>query len=251
MTTSLADQVALVTGGGSGIGRATAQAFAQRGAQVAVADIDLAKAEETAQAIIDEGGQAIGLQADVRRSDQVEQLVEQIVHHYGRLDCACNNAGLGGGGSTVEATEEAWDLLLDTNLKGVWLCMKYEIAQMLKQGSGAVVNISSIAGLVGTDWGMAPYHASKHGVIGLTRAAALEYSTQGIRVNAVCPGTIRTPMAGEPLDPTQEADYARHHPLGRIGEPAEIAEAVVWLCSQASSFVTGHALPVDGGWTAR
>jgi NAD(P)-dependent dehydrogenase (short-subunit alcohol dehydrogenase family) len=182
-------------------------------------------------------------------------MVDKAVEVYGRLDCAFNNAGIGGTLFTpiAEYSEEAWDRLMNINLKGVWLCMKYEIRQMLKQGGGAIVNTSSGAGLVGSRFAGAAYSASKHGVLGLTKTAALEYARSGIRVNAVCPATIRTPMGGDLFkdDPRREAQIAESLPIGRWGTPDEVAEAAVWLCSEAASFVTGHAMAVDGGYVAQ
>jgi NAD(P)-dependent dehydrogenase (short-subunit alcohol dehydrogenase family) len=241
------DKVILLTGGASGIGRATALLFACKGARVVVADVNAAGGEETARMIREANGRAIFVQADVSQATRVEAMVARAVEAYGRLDCAFNNAGISSRGALHETSEEAWDRVVGVDLKGVWLCMKAEIAQMLRQGSGgAIVNTSSIAGLVGVDWGTSPYVASKHGVIGLTKAAALEYGKVGIRVNAVCPGTIDTPLLRGAAD-----SYVHYHPLGRIGQPGEVAEAVAWLCSDAASFVTGHALAVDGGWTAQ
>jgi len=246
-------KVALVTGGSSGIGRASALAFAREGAKVVVADVLVDGSGETLQMVKDRGGQAVFFKADVSKLDQVEEMVNETVETYGRLDCAFNNAGIGGGrAATAKCTEEEWDRVININLKGVWLCMKYEIQQMLKQGTGAIVNTSSVAGLVGFQ-GTPAYVASKHGVIGLTKAAALEYATAGIRVNAVCPGVIRTPMIDRIVAarPQMKEVYRTMHPLGRLGEPEEIAEAAVWLCSDAASFVTGHAMVVDGGLTAQ
>jgi NAD(P)-dependent dehydrogenase (short-subunit alcohol dehydrogenase family) len=240
-------KVALVTGGSSGIGRATALAFAREGAKVAVVDINAQGGEETVQLIKKAGGNATFVKCDVSKAADVEAMIKKTVDTYGRLDCAFNNAGVGVKKSTVDCTEEEWDLSINVLLKGVWLCMKYEIPVMLKQGSGAIVNTSSAGGLIGSP-GHSPYTAAKHGVIGLTKVAALDCASAGIRVNAVCPGGVRTPML-EPLlvNPEYVDSFLRIHPMGRIGNPEEIAEAVLWLCSDAASFVTGVALPVDGG----
>jgi NAD(P)-dependent dehydrogenase (short-subunit alcohol dehydrogenase family) len=244
--TSLAGRVALVTGGGSGIGRATALLFGHERAKVVVVDVAPAGGEETVRAIRADGGEGLFVQADVSQPGQVTAMVQRAVEAYGRLDCAFNNAGVSSRSPLHETSEDDWDRVLGVDLKGVWLCLREEIAQMLRQqGGGAIVNTSSIAGVVGVDWGMAPYIASKHGVIGLTKAAALEYGTRGIRVNAVCPGTIDTPLLRG-----NAQSYVHYHPLGRIGQPDEVAQAVVWLCSGAASFVTGHAMAVDGGWLA-
>jgi NAD(P)-dependent dehydrogenase (short-subunit alcohol dehydrogenase family) len=242
-------KVALVTGAGSGIGRASAIAFAQEGAKVIVADIVVEGGEETVQMIKEAGGEATFVKADVSQAAEVKALVDKTVETYGRLDYAHNNAGIEGAmASIVDCTEETWDSTININLKGVWLCMKYEIPQMLKQGGGAIVNTASVAGLVGSA-GLPAYVASKHGVAGLTKTASLEYAKEGIRVNAVCPGAIRTPMIERILEESPEMGDTLNsmHPIGRMGEPAEVAKAVVWLCSDAASFVTGLPMPVDGG----
>jgi len=249
----VAGKVAIVTGAGSGIGRASALAFAREGAKVVVADMVIEGGEETVSRIKQADGEALFVKTDVSKAAEVEALVQRTIAAYGRLDCAYNNAGIeGAGATTAEYPEEMWDRVLAINLTGVWLCLKYEIAQMLKQGGGAIVNTASTAGLVGYPRGSA-YVASKHGVVGLTKTAALEYAKAGIRVNAVCPGAIDTPMMGRITDhrPQRAARMAAAEPVGRMGNPTEIAEAVVWLCSDAASFVTGHAMAVDGGMTAQ
>lgn len=254
MAGMLQGKIALVTGGSTGIGKASSLIFAREGATVVVSDINVEGGEGTVRAIRDAGGQGIFIKADVSRRADVEALVGKAVEAYGRLDCAFNNAGVAGtiGASTHEYPDESWDRVIGTNLKGVWLCMKYEIPQMLEQGGGAIVNTASIWGLVGAA-GAAAYVASKHGVVGLTRAAALEYGPQGIRINAVNPGTIRTPILDPFLlaIPEFESMMTARHPIGRIGMPEEVAEAVVWLCSDKASFVIGQNLPVDGGYTTQ
>jgi NAD(P)-dependent dehydrogenase (short-subunit alcohol dehydrogenase family) len=248
----LSTKVSLVTGGGSGIGRASAFAFAQAGARVVVSDVDGDGGHKTVKHIREGGGEACFVAADVTHADQVRALIVDTVQKYGRLDWAHNNAGVGGAsGQTHEHTEQDWDRTLAVNLKGVWLCMKHEIQQMLDQGSGAIVNTASVAGLVG---GFGPaYTASKFGVVGLTKTAALEYARRGIRVNAVCPGAIRTPLLERAFAtwPGTEVGLLALEPIGRFGTAHEVAAAVVWLCSDAASFVTGVALPVDGGMVAR
>jgi NAD(P)-dependent dehydrogenase (short-subunit alcohol dehydrogenase family) len=249
----VAGKVALVTGASSGIGRATALAFAREGAKVVVADVTVEGGEETVAQVKKAGGEAIFVKTDVSKAVEVEALVAKAVATYGRLDCAYNNAGIAGKAKTVvDDTEDNWDRILAINLKGVWLCMKYEIAHMLKQGGGAIVNTASGAGLIGVRRGGA-YVASKHGVVGLTKTAALEYAKAGIRVNCVCPGPIDTPML-QGIGGNNQVVIERMvaaQPGGRLGKPAEIAEAAVWLCSDAASFVTGLPMPVDGGYTAQ
>ena len=245
-------KIALVTGGGSGIGRASALAFSREGAKIIVSDVNRRGGEETAARIREGGGEALFLETDVSKSGEVENLVRKAVEVYGRIDCAHNNAGIMGLlAPTAEYSEEAWDEVIRINLKGIWLCLKFELLQMLGQGGGSIVNTSSTLGLGGTK-NMPAYVASKHGVAGLTRAAAMEYAQWGIRVNAVCPGFIRTPMVDLMIreEPQIEPQLAARYPLGRIGNPEEVAEAVVWLCSEAASFVTGHTLVIDGGRTA-
>jgi NAD(P)-dependent dehydrogenase (short-subunit alcohol dehydrogenase family) len=254
MTGLLNKKVALVTGGGSGIGRAAALAFAKEGARVVVADIDVEQGQATVDTIVGAGSQATFFPADVSQRADVEAMIESTVAAYGQLDCAFNNAGIEGtvGVSTADYSEEAWDRVIDINLKGVWLCMKYQLAQMLKQGNGAIVNTASVAGLVGGTFGSA-YYASKHGVVGLTKAAAIEYGPAAIRVNAVCPGVIRTEMMDRITQGKQglEGAVTSLHPLGRLGTPQEIAQTVVWLSSDAASYVTGQAIAVDGGYVAQ
>jgi NAD(P)-dependent dehydrogenase (short-subunit alcohol dehydrogenase family) len=254
MSQKLPGKVALVTGGGGGIGRATALAFAREGAQVAVADINLAAATQVADAVAADGGQALPIQVDVSNAEQVAAMVQQIVARFGRLDVAFNNAGIDIEHEPLaKTTEEMFDQLMRVNVKGVWLCMKYEIEQMLKQGEGgAIVNTSSIGGLIA-----APrqpiYGATKHAVLGLTKAAAVEYGRKGIRVNAVCPGIIRTEMTERAIarEPRRQAYIEQAHPIGRLGEAEDIARSVVFLCSEDAAFVLGHSLAVDGGFTAR
>jgi NAD(P)-dependent dehydrogenase (short-subunit alcohol dehydrogenase family) len=248
-------KVALVTGGASGIGRATALTFAREGAKLVIADMNAEGGQQTVHMITENCGEATFVQVDVSQAREVEAMISKAVETYGRLDCAHNNAGIGSRPRAPlhECTEGTWDRVLAINLKGVWLCMKHEIIQMLKQGSGTIVNTASIMGLVGSWSGTAAYNASKHGVVGLTKTAALEYATSGIRVNAVCPGYIQTPLIEEALtsNPALEAQIVARHPVGRMGKPEEIAEAVVWLCSDAASFVTGHTMTVDGGYVAQ
>jgi NAD(P)-dependent dehydrogenase (short-subunit alcohol dehydrogenase family) len=251
----LEGKVALVTGGGSGIGRASVLAFAREGAKVVVADVNVEGGAETVRLIKEADGEAIFVKVDVSQATEVEAMVNQTVETYGRLDCAFNNAGIAGTPlvSTADYVEEVWDDVISINLKGVWLCLKYEILQMLKQGGGAIVNTASVAGLVGTRVAGMAYAASKHGVVGLTRTAALEYAQKGLRINAVCPGWIHTPMADAVASgkPELEKLIIERHPIGRVGTPEEVAEAVVWLCSNAASFVTGHLMAVDGGFVAQ
>jgi len=243
----LAGKVALVTGGGSGIGRAAALALAAEGAKVVVSDVNVAGGDETVHMI--GADSATFVRCDVSQAAEVESLVTQTLHTYGRLDCAVNNAGVGGDMTPIDRQSDAtWELVMNVNLKGVWLCMKHEIPAMLNGGGGSIVNVASVAGLVGFRYN-APYAASKHGVIGLTRSAALEYASKGIRVNAVCPGFTDTPMVDDlkQLNPQMAEATIKAIPMRRLGRPEEIAQAVLWLCCDDSSFVTGHALAIDGG----
>lgn len=245
--------VALVTGSASGIGRATAQAFAREGAKLLLTDIQEAEGNALAESLRREGGAASFLRCDVSRPEEVEEMVARAMSEFGRLDLACNNAGIEGDqAATADCDEANWDHVIAVNLKSVWLCMKREIQAMLAGGGGAIVNMSSIAGLVGFP-GLPAYVASKHGILGLTRTAALEYARQGIRVNAICPGVIHTPMVDRYVQGDAEKLRAMtaNEPLGRLGRSEEIASAVLWLCSKESSFVTGHPLVVDGGWVAQ
>jgi NAD(P)-dependent dehydrogenase (short-subunit alcohol dehydrogenase family) len=247
----LQGKVALVAGAGGGIGLATASAFAEAGASVIVADNNAMLLKEAADGLRSAGHEALAVTCDVRDRSQVKAMIDQVVGTYGQLDAAFNNAGINcDGAPMLETEDEEFDSILDVNLRGVWNCMKAELRQMMAQGSGAIVNCSSIGGLRGSK-GRAAYSASKFGVIGLTRAAALDYAGQNIRINAVCPGIIgNTPMATRVTknnDPDIIKAFIAAEPIGRLGEPEEIAAAVVWLCSPAASFMVGHAMAVDGG----
>jgi len=247
------DKVAFITGASSGIGKATALAFAKEGAHVVLADVNDSEGKLVEDAITSQGGRALYVHCNVASAENVKAAIEQTVKAFGKIDIAFNNAGIEGVSKpTADLSEEDWDKTLSINLKGVWLCMKYQIPYMLKQGGGAIVNCSSIAGLVGFPAASA-YSASKHGMVGLTKAAALDYSKQNIRVNAVCPGVIHTPMIDRYTkgDSKQEAMLAAGEPIGRLGKPEEIADTVLWLCSDRSSFVTGQAIAIDGGWVAQ
>jgi NAD(P)-dependent dehydrogenase (short-subunit alcohol dehydrogenase family) len=254
----LAGKVTPVTGGASGIGRATALACAREGAKLIIADLQAQGGHHTVHLITAQGGEASFVQTDVTHATEVEALIAEAVARYGRLDCAHNNAGISGRGIagdhralTAEYPDERWHQVIAINLTGVWLCLKYERQQMLTQGGGAIVNTASAAGLVGLV-GNAAYVASKHGVVGVTKTAAVEYAPHGIRVNCVCPGYIHTPMtAPGRQDPDRMARMIASAPVGRIGHPEEVAAAVVWLCSDAASFVTGHTMAVDGGYVAQ
>jgi NAD(P)-dependent dehydrogenase (short-subunit alcohol dehydrogenase family) len=259
MTTSVGNaplmpgKVVIVTGGAAGIGRAAALAFAREGAKVLIGDIDVAGCENTVAAIKGQGREAAYLEMDVTKSADIQALVKRAVSEYGGLDCAFNNAGLVGSvAGIVDIPEEDWNHVVATNLTGVWLCMKYEIPEMLKRGGGAIVNNGSVTGLVGAP-GPVGNVATKHGVSGLTKSAALQYAKQGIRVNAVAPGLVRTALSQQmvALHPDAESALLAAVPQGRWCEPEEIAEAVVFLCSPHSSHMTGHVMAIDGGFTAR
>lgn len=254
MNLSFENQVALVTGAASGLGLATARAFAESGASVVLADWN----EQAVRSAVDElaakGHQVLAVRCDVSEDAQIEAMVEQTVATFGRLDAAYNNAGVQNVvAETADAPRDDFDRVTAINLRGVWSCMKFELRQMRTQGSGAIVNCSSIGGLVGAP-GRGTYHAAKHGILGLTRSAALEYAAKGIRINAVCPGVVHTPMVDQMMAAGQtDALNAmlKDVPIGRLGRPEEIAAAVLWLCSPGASFVIGHALVVDGGFTVR
>jgi len=249
MSTELQNKVALVTGGTTGIGRDTAVLFANAGAKVVVSGRRETEGKETSNLIRAAGGDGLFVKSDVSKPSDVQSLVQKTVEKFGRLDIAFNNAGIEGKWvPLIEQSLEDWDAVIDINLKGTWLCLKYEIQQMLKQGGGGtIVNMSSVAGLMGAA-GAGVYCASKHGVIGLTRTAALEYAAHGIRVNAVCPAVIETAMSDRAFaDPEANKRVLALHPIGRFGKPMEVAEAVLWLCSSKSSFMTGHYIVLDGG----
>ena len=250
-------KVAIVSGSGAGIGRATALKFAEEGAKVVVSDVNADGGNETVALIIQHGGDAVFARADVARAADVMALVTKAVNSFGRLDCACNNAGIEGKVAPIAAQpEDNFDRIMAVNAKGTFLCMKYEITHMLENGGGAIVNLASVAGLIGFP-GLGPYLASKHAISGMTKNAALEYSKQGIRVNSVCPGGIETRMldslaaqaSGGRVGTREMMDPL--HPIGRIGTPNEVAELIVWLCSPCASFVTGANIPVDGGYVAQ
>ena len=251
MNTSFKDKVVIVTGASFGIGSSTAIRFAEEGAKLVL--VDWVEDAFTLNKVKSLGAEAIFVKCDVSSAIDVENMVRKAVETFGRLDMAFNNAGIEGPSApTADYAEENWDHVVDINLKGAWLCMKYEIQEMLKHGKGSIVNTSSVAGQVGFA-NIAPYVASKHGLLGLTKTAALEYARKGIRVNAVCPGVIRTPMIDRFTGKNKEVEkqFASTEPIGRLGEPEEVANAVLWLCSDEASFVTGHALNVDGGWVAQ
>jgi NAD(P)-dependent dehydrogenase (short-subunit alcohol dehydrogenase family) len=250
---NLKDKVIIVTGAASGIGRETAVAFADKEAVVVISDIDHDRLEETMEQLEQNKlGKFLAVTADVSKEEDVKRLIEKTTETYGRIDGACNNAGIGGElNTTSEYSTEEWDRVLNINLRGQWLCMKYQIREMLKQESGSIVNVASILGKVG--FANAPaYVAAKHGLVGLTKTAALEYSSKGVRVNAVAPAFIETAMierAGLLDDPEAKENLIKLHPIGRLGRPREVADAIVWLMSDEASFVTGHTMLVDGGYT--
>ncbi|HMM28631.1 MAG TPA: glucose 1-dehydrogenase [Aggregatilineaceae bacterium] len=247
----LEGKVAIVTGGGSGIGQSTALAYAREGVKVVVSDVDEQGGNETVRLIEAQGGEARFVRADVSKPAEVEQLVRATVEAFGALHFACNNAGIGGPAApTGEYPIDGWEQVIAINLSGVFYCMRYQIPEMLKAGGGVIVNMASILGTVG--YAQSPaYVAAKHGVVGLTKTAALEYSSQGIRVSAVCPAFIRTPLIEENLAQDVRDYLVTQHPVGRLGEPEEVAELVVWLCSDAASFIMGSPILVDGGYVAQ
>ena len=252
---SFENKVALVTGAASGLGLATARAFAESGASVVLADWDEKEVQAAAQGLADQGHKTLAVCCDVSDDAQVEAMVNQAVATFGRLDAAYNNAGVQGVlADTADSPRDDYDRVMGVNLRGVWSCMKYELRKMREQGSGAIVNCSSLGGLVGGNQ-RGTYHAAKHGVIGFTKSAALEYATRGIRVNAVCPGMIRTPMFDKMIAEGQgeelNAMLKTLVPMERMGRPEEIADAVLWLCSSAASYVTGQSISVDGGYVMR
>lgn len=254
MTRLLEGRALIITGAGSGIGRSAAEVMAEHGADLLLADINYASCQETADLVTRRGGKAVAVRADVSDEAEVEAMVESAVSVYGRLDGAFNNAGVDGlFESVADSTQANWDHVMSVNLTGVWLCMRAQIRRMLGNGGGAIVNNSSIGGLVGMGIGLSAYVAAKHGVVGLTRAAALEYATQGIRVNAICPGTVKTGMydAVVATGVVTEEQIAAMQPINRPADPREIAEAAAWLLADRASFVTGQALAVDGGLVAQ
>jgi NAD(P)-dependent dehydrogenase (short-subunit alcohol dehydrogenase family) len=244
-------KVALITGGTSGIGKATAQAFVRAGAKVVICGRNQERGQEVVGELKAMNGDALFVKTDVSKAVEVESLLDTTIATYGRLDYAANIAGIGAYATTVDCTEKLWDLIMRVNVKSMWLCLKYEIPHILKQG-GAIVNMSSITGLVGIV-GQPVYSASKHAIIGLTKTAALEYAKSGIRINAICPGSILTPMQDPVIngDPEIEARIGARHPIGRMGTAEEVAAAIHWLCSDAASFVIGCAMIVDGGYVAQ
>lgn len=251
MNIDFSEQVALVTGAASGMGLEAAKAFAESGAAVALSDVDEVALKSATDALTAQGHKVIGVRCDVTDEQQVKALIEQTVEAFGRLDAAYNNAGVQSQVTdSADLSSEEWDRVLNINLKGVWLCMKYELQQMRSQGSGTIVNCSSLGGLVGLP-GRAAYHAAKHGVLGLTKSAAIEYAPRGIRINAVCPGTFSTPMVEKMIasGDLSEAEVVKAVPSNRLGQVREIADAVLWLCSPMSTFVIGQSIAVDGGYT--
>ena len=255
MTNRFEGKVVIVTGASSGIGKVSSLAFAREGARVVVAARRVDQGMQTIEEIKAAGAEALFVQTDVAKTEDVKNMVAITIKTFGQLDCAFNNAGISGDVfiATADHTEENWDRVMSINLKGVWLCMKYQIPEMLKRGRGAIVNSSSVYGLAGSTVGHVPYAVSKHGVIGLTKSAAFDYAKQGIRVNAVCPGYAHSEMVDPGLEafPEEFAKILNDVPMGRIADTEEIAAAVLWLCSDEASFVTGHALAPDGGWLAK
>lgn len=249
----LENKVAIVTGGSSGIGRAAAQLFAREGAKVIVADVNVEGGEETVQTVCESGSEAHFFRTDISKAADVEALINEVIEIHGRLDCAYNNAAIFGELlSIVDHNEETWDHAMETNLKGTWMCMKYQIPQMLKQGKGAIVNSTASSGIKAGRPFMSAYAASKAGIISLSKVAAMEYAEFGLRINVICPSHARTPMLEQLFEmrPEVEANFIAAAPMGRIAAPEEVAEGALWLCSDASSFVTGHVLAVDGGFLA-
>ncbi len=245
------DKVALVTGGSKGMGEAAVRIFAEKGASVAILDVDMEAAEKLSAELNENGANTIAIQCDVSSEAQVEKAIAKVVETYGKLDAAFNNAGIQIPAQDItETSEEDYDKILNVNLKGVWLCMKHELIQMKKQQSGAIVNNSSLAGKVGVP-GRTPYVAAKHAILGITKSAAADYASQGIRINAVCPGTIETPMVNDMVnsgDLTRE-DSINAAPINRLGKASEVADAAVWLCGEESTYVIGQSIAVDGGYT--
>jgi len=254
MSDRLNNKVALVTGGSSGIGRAAAQLFAREGAKVVIADINVEGGEETLRSVRDAGGEAHFIRTDISNAVDVEELINKVIDLHGKLDCAYNNAAIFGELlSIVDHTEETWGQAIETNLKGTWLCTKYEIPQMLKQGSGSIVNVTASSGIKSGRPFLAAYATSKAGIISLSKVAAMEYAEYGLRINVICPSHVRTPMLEQFFvqRPEIEADFIQQAPMGRLATTEEVAEGALWLCSDASSYVTGHVLAVDGGFLAR
>jgi len=253
MSAKFSDRVAFVTGGSSGIGRATALALGREGARVVLASRGTEAGEETVREIQQKGGEASFIRCDVSRADDVRTAVDGVLHTHGRLDMAVNSAGVFDfTGPTAECREDDWDRIVDTNLKGVWLSMRAEIPPMVDQGQGAIVNVAGAFGLIGFS-GIPAYVAAKHGVVGLTKAASLEYAKTGVRINAICPGVTHTPMVERATgnDPEVEAQFSSQMPIGRSASPEEVAAAILWMCSNDASFLLGHSLALDGGWVAQ
>jgi NAD(P)-dependent dehydrogenase (short-subunit alcohol dehydrogenase family) len=250
----LKNKIALVTGGSRGIGRAAAQLFVREGAKVVIADIDVEGGEETLRTVRETGGEAHFVRTDVSKGADVQALIDKVIETYGRLDCAYNNAAIFGELlSLIDHTEETWNHAIETNLKGTWLCMKYQIPQMVKQGNGAIVNSTASSGIKAGRPFLSAYASSKAAIISLSKVAAMEYAEFGLRINVICPSHARTPMLEQFFEqrPEVEADFIAQAPMGRIAAPEEVAEGALWLCSDAASFVTGHVLAVDGGFLCR